>query len=175
MDSMETIYSRHAKTVYGFLLTRTGNPDTAEELTQETFCRALKQVNRFRGDSSVSTWLCGIAKNVWLEYVKKRKRLKDSELVWEEPGAPRAADGPDSYSVQDSHMIMWENMEILKILHSLKEPTRETMYLRLIGNLTFAQIGEIMGRSENWARVTFYRGKETIMKEVKGHEQQDSM
>jgi RNA polymerase sigma-70 factor (ECF subfamily) len=165
----------HAKTVYGFLLTRTGNPDTAEELTQETFCRALKQVNRFRGDSSVSTWLCGIAKNVWLEYVKKAKRRNDSESVREDPGAGEAADWAAGHSLWDSYMIKWENMEILKILHSLKEPVRETMYLRLIGNLTFAQIGEIMGRSENWARVTFYRGKETIMKEVKGHERQDSM
>ena len=175
MDSMERIYSMHAKTVYGFLLTRTGNPDTAEELTQETFCRALKQVNRFRGDSSVSTWLCGIAKNVWLEYVKKAKRRNDSESVREDPGAGEAADRAAGHSLWDSYMIKWENMEILKILHSLKEPVRETMYLRLIGNLTFAQIGEIMGRSENWARVTFYRGKETIMKEVKGHERQDSM
>ncbi len=164
MDSMEEIYRMHGKTVYGFLLTRTGNPDTAEELTQETFCRALKQVNRFRGDSSVSTWLCGIAKNVWLEYVKKRKRQQDSELSWEDPGAGELAGRADSCSVQDSHMLMWENMEILKILHSLKEPVRETMYLRLIGNLTFAQIGEIMGRSENWARVTFYRGKEIVMR-----------
>lgn len=170
MDSMEIIYGKHAKTVYGFLLARTGDPDTAEELTQETFCRAVKQVNGFRGDSSVSTWLCGIARNVWLEYVKKRKRQSAVEFLGE---MPEEAGGPERAwvsSVQDSHMLMWENMEILKALHNLKEPARETVYLRLIGNLTFAQIGEIMGRSENWARVTFYRGKETIMKEVKGHE-----
>ena len=67
-------------------------------------------------------------------------------------------------------MISWESMEVLKALHQLKDPMRETMYLRLVGNLTFAQIGEVMGRSENWARVTFYRGKELIIKEVKKDE-----
>ena len=175
MQSMEEIYQRYAQTVYRYLFSVTRDHDLSEELTQETFCRALKQVNRFRGDSSVSTWLCGIAKNVWLEYVKKAKRRNDSESVREDPGAGEAADWAAGHSLWDSYMIKWENMEILKILHSLKEPVRETMYLRLIGNLTFAQIGQIMGRSENWARVTFYRGKETIMKEVKGHERQDSM
>lgn len=172
MDSMEMIYREHGKTVYGFLLTRTGDPGTAEELTQETFCRALRQVNGFKGESSVSTWLCGIAKNVWLEYVKKKKRQRSTETAQEMGGVSEAEGQGDipcvqaAPSVQDSHILMWENMEILRALHNLKEPVRETMYLRLIGNLTFAQIGEIMGRSENWARVTFYRGKETIMKEV---------
>lgn len=61
----------------------------------------------------------------------------------------------------------WEQLEILKLLHGLEEPMREVMYLRLIGNLTFRQIGEIVDRSENWARVTYYRGKEKIVKEVK--------
>ena len=75
-----------------------------------------------------------------------------------------------SGSAEEAHIAMWDNMRILKSLHKLKEPVRETMYLRLIGNLTFKQIGEIMGRNENWARVTFYRGKETIMKEVKKDE-----
>ena len=74
MDSMEAIYKNHARTVYGFLLTRTRNPEEAQELTQETFCRALKHLKEFKGESSVSTWLCGIARNVWLEYVRIQQR-----------------------------------------------------------------------------------------------------
>ena len=170
MDSMEKIYTVHARTVYGFLLARTGDPDTAEELTQETFCRALKQVGGFKGESSVSTWLCGIARHVWQEHVKKQKRRSSVEIQAGEQTDDGREEQADHSCLQDSHMLMRENMEVLKALHNLKEPARETMYLRLIGNLTFAQIGEIMGRSENWARVTFYRGKETVMKEVKQHE-----
>ena len=73
-------------------------------------------------------------------------------------------------SPEISYLLRWDNIQILKALHNLKEPMRETIYLRLIGNLTFKQIGEIMGKSENWARITFYRGKEMIMKEVMDNE-----
>ena len=167
MDSMEDIYRDHAKTVYGFLLTRVRDSDTAEELTQETFYRAVKQIKTFKGDSSVSTWLCGIARNVWLEYVRRQKRRREAEITAGDlPDVPGAEEGKQE-SVQDNHMLRWESLEVLKALHQLREPMRENMYLRLIGNLTFAQIGEVMGRSENWARVTFYRGKELIIKEVK--------
>ena len=171
MDSMEDIYRDHAKTVYGFLLTQVRDSDTAEELTQETFYRAVKQIKTFKGDSSVSTWLCGIARNVWLEYVKGQKKRQDMDsLAGITDGDGRFGAKGSCGSAEEAHMAEWENMQILKALHRLKEPVRETLYLRLIGNLTFKQIGEIMGRSENWARVTFYRGKEIIMKEVKRDE-----
>lgn len=74
MDSIEELYQKHAKTVYGFLLTKTQNPDIAEELTQETFYQALKKLNTFRENSSVSTWLCGIAKNLWFDFLRKQKK-----------------------------------------------------------------------------------------------------
>ena len=171
MDSMEDIYRDHAKAVYGFLLTRVRDSDTAEELTQDTFYRAVKQRKTIKGDSSVSTWLCGIARNVWLEYVKGQKKRQDMDsLAGITDGDGRFGAKGSCGSAEEAHMAEWENMQILKALHRLKEPVRETLYLRLIGNLTFKQIGEIMGRSENWARVTFYRGKEIIMKEVKRDE-----
>ena len=78
MDSIEELYQKHAKTVYGFLLTKTQNPDIAEELTQETFYQAIKKLNTFQENSSVSTWLCGIAKNLWFDFLRKQK--KQSEL-----------------------------------------------------------------------------------------------
>ncbi len=156
MDSMEQIYLKHAKMVYGFLLTRSQNPDLAEELTQETFCQAVKSVDKFKGNSTVSTWLCAIAKNLLQEYRRKQKNyisLNDIEDI-------------SLSSTEAECFRVWDNLQILKSLHNLKEPMREVMYLRLIGNLSFAQIGEIMEKSEIWARVTFYRGKEQIIKEV---------
>ena len=161
MDSMEKIYTVHARTVYGFLLARTGDPDTAEELTQETFCRALKQVGGFKGESSVSTWLCGIARNLWLAHLRESRRTQPLE---------ETADMAKASSPEEELSLQWDNLEILKLLHGLKEPAREVMYLRLIGNLTFAQIGEIMGKSENWTRVNYYRGKERIRREAGEHE-----
>lgn len=156
MDNMEQIYKQHAKTVYGFLLTKTQNPDLAEELTQETFYQAVKHLDTFQGNSSVSTWLCGIAKNLWYDTLRKQKRHTNSEELSDVP-LP---------SAENEYFKSWDNVAILKQLHNLKEPMREVMYLRLIGNLTFGQIGEIMDKSENWARVTYYRGKEKIVKEA---------
>lgn len=156
MDSMKQIYLEHAKTVYGFLLTRTGNPDLAEELTQETFYQAVKHVDRYEGKSSVSTWLCGIAKNLWYGYLKKQKNQTSLSEAEEIPVD----------SAETELFRGWENLQVLRMIHRLEDPMREVIYLRLIGNLSFAQIGEIMERNENWARVTYYRGKEKVMKEA---------
>lgn len=166
MDKMEQIYRSHAKTVYAFLLTKTQNPDLAEELTQETFCQAVKNIHKFKEMSSVSTWLCGIAKNLWYEYLRKQK----AQTAFTHSGAGderQRAEVLSAESAEAEVLRSWEQLEILKQLHGLEEPMREVMYLRLIGNLTFRQIGEIVDRSENWARVTYYRGKEKIVKEVK--------
>ena len=69
-------------------------------------------------------------------------------------------------SAESRALCLWDNVQILKLVHGLEDPMREVMYLRLVGNLTFGQIGEVMGRSENWARVTYYRGKERVVKEA---------
>lgn len=155
MDSMEQIYMKHAKTVYGFLLSKTQDPDLSEELTQETFFQAIKGIDKFQGNCSMSTWLCAIAKNLWREYL--RKQAKETDLP----------EGNDlSPPITGSMSLEWDTIDVLKAIHLLSDPMREVMYLRLISNLTFGQIGEIMGKSENWARVTYYRGKEKIIKEV---------
>ena len=161
MDSMEQIYRQHARTVYGFLLTKTQNPDLSEELTQETFYQAVKHIHSFKGNSSVSTWLCGIARNLLCDHLRGRKKRAQFETAGE------LAEEAAVNSAEEQAFAAWDNLHILKLLHKLADPMREVMYLRLIGNLTFGQIGEIMGKSENWARVTYYRGKEKIVKEAK--------
>lgn len=160
MDSVEQLYQKHAKTVYGFLLTKTKNPDIAEELTQETFCQAIQKLDTFQGNSSVSTWLCGIARNLWFDILRKQE--KQTELSARLSAQEDTAMLP---SAEESFFRDFNHLEVLKRLHQLKEPGREVMYLRLIGNLSFAQIGEIMEKSENWARVTYYRNKEKLIKE----------
>lgn len=157
MDSMEQIYKKHAKTVYSFLLSRVNQPELAEELTQETFYQAIKSIERFQGNSSVSTWLCAIAKNVWRTYLQKHSREESMEEV--EVGA--------AHSTEQEVFLNWDKVDILKILHGLEDPMREVMYLRLIANLSYREIGEIMEQTENWARVNYYRGKEKVIREVK--------
>ena len=161
MESLEEIYQKHSQSVYKFLLSKTCNADLAEELTQETFFSAVNSINKFKGNSSILTWLCGIAQNLWLKYLRDHKQNENLSNF---------EDDLKISSVEDEIFIKWENVEILKLLHNLSEPTREVMYLRLIGEISFSQIGEIMGKSENWARVNFYRGKKRIIEEMKQNE-----
>ncbi len=154
MQVIEEIYETYSKKVFLFLLSKTNNVDIAEELTQETFFQAVQCIDRFKGNSSVLTWLCGIAKNVWLKDLRKRQETLSID--------------DDILKITDTQEInvQWEQKEILRLIHDMNEPIREVMYLRLISNLSFAEIGEIIGKTENWTRVTFFRGKQKIVKEM---------
>ena len=154
MQSIEEIYEMYSRKVFLFLLSKTNNEHLAEELTQETFFQAVQSIDRFRGNSSVLTWLCGIAKNVWLKYLKRHQELLSIE-----------DDIPEIRDTKETN-VQWEQKEILRLIHDMNEPIREVMYLRLISNLSFAEIGEIIGKTENWTRVTFFRGKQKIVKEM---------
>ena len=155
MESMEEIYRSYADTVYRYLLAQTRDEDTAEELTQETFVQAIRCIGKYDGSCKLSTWLCAIAKNQWLVWLRKHPpaaALEDAEL--------------QNNSAEDQVLEKTEQLELLKLLHACPEPCREVLYLRIYGSLSFAQIGEIMEKTENWARVTFYRGKERLRKEL---------
>lgn len=164
MDSMDRIYRKHSRMIYAFLLSRTGEPALAEELTQETFYQAVKSLDRFKGQSSASTWLCGIANNVWLAHLRKAKRSGEilSSVEDEAFFTSVSAESPEDKFIRKA-----DNLALMQALHEIKEPMREVLYLRLMGDLSFREIGQIMGQSENWARVTFYRGKTKLIEGVK--------
>ena len=153
MDSMEQIYLSHAKTVYAFLLTKTQNPDLAEELTQETFYQAVRSIDRFDGGCKVSVWLCQIAKHLWYQHLRKANR--ETEL-------PEESELPLVPSAEEETLDRSSQLDLLRRVHQLPEPGREVVYLRAFGGLSFREIGDVLGKTETWARVTFYRGKERL-------------
>lgn len=157
MKDMEQIYEKYMPQVYKFLFSLCHDAHLSEELTQETFFQALKSIDNFRGDCKLYVWLCSIGKHLWYRELKKKEREQAEEAI-EETATPETI-------TEDSAIQKVEVLELYKILHSLEEPLREVMYLRLNGNFTFKEIGEIMGKDETWARVTFYRGKQRIRKE----------
>ena len=133
-----------------------------EELAQETFCQAVSSIHRYDGSCKITTWLCAIAKNQYLSYLRKHplhEDLTDTE-----------AELPHTPSAEQEALSSAGKMELLQCLHQFQEPYREVIYLRIFGNLSFREIGQIMGQSENWARVMFYRGKERLRKELNKHE-----
>ncbi|MDE7212332.1 MAG: sigma-70 family RNA polymerase sigma factor [Lachnospiraceae bacterium] len=158
---MDELYEQNAQIVYRFLYSICRNEHLAEDLTQETFLQAYKSIERFDGSCKISSWLCQIAKHLLYRHYQKTKREIPSEL--EEMASPaETAPAPDGRV-----MAKLELMEVLKDMQKLPPAMREVIYLRITGELTFREIGEIMGRSENWARVTFYRGKEILWKQRK--------
>lgn len=157
---MDEIYRRHAKAVYAFLLAKTADSMLAEEMTQETFYQAVKSIGSFKGESSVSTWLIGIANNVLRGYFRKQKKQAEEEL----PKTEIAALG--GTSTEDIVLRSMDTISLMQAMHRLPEPYREVLHLRLTADLSFKEIGQIMERTENWARVTYYRGKEKLLKGV---------
>ena len=161
MEPMEDIYRRHARTVYKFLLSLCGDADLAEELTQETFYQAIRSIERFDGRCKLSVWLCQIAKHLWYQHLRKRKR--EVPLPDEPPELPIP-------SAEEGLLEQEGRLELLRKIHALPEQQREVVYLRSFGGLTFREIGDVLGKTENWARVTFYRGKEQLRKGGKSDE-----
>ncbi|MCR5291314.1 MAG: sigma-70 family RNA polymerase sigma factor [Eubacterium sp.] len=155
MQPMDEIYQKYAQTVYKYILSKAQERDVAEELTQETFYQAIRSIDRYDESCKITTWLCGIAKNVLRTYLRKHPEHDDVEEM------AIATDSVEKDVVQAA-----ERIELFKKLHDVEEPYKEVIYLRVFGGLSFREIGEIHEKSENWARVTFYRGKEKLRKEV---------
>ena len=161
MDDMTAIYRQHAQTVYKFLLSQTRDPGLAEELTQETFYQAVRSIDRFDGTCKVSVWLCQIAKHLWYQQLRKQQR--------EVPLSEEGVDVPLPSSEEET-LDRAGRLDLLRQVHSLPEQQREVVYLRAFGGLSFREIGDVLGRTEVWARVTFHRGRETLRKGGDGDE-----
>ncbi len=156
MLDIDDSYEEYAQMVYKFLISLCNDEGTAEELTQETFYRAIKSANRYDGTCKVSTWLCQIAKHLWYQEIDKRKRkgtsILDDNII------------SKSFNPEEEICLIEEKMQLIKAVHALDEPAKEIVLLRITGSFSFKEIGEVFNKNENWARVTFYRAKQKIMK-----------
>ncbi len=157
-EKMEEIYRENAQAIYKYLCGLTQDREMAGELTQETFFQAVRGIDKFRGDCKISVWLCGIAKKLWYKELEKRRRHKT---------IPLDETIPANESVENQSLDNLEKVEVFRLMHNLDDITREVMYLRLAGDLHFSEIAHILGKTENWARVTYYRGKQKIVKGMK--------
>lgn len=152
---MESVYQEYASLVYRFLYSHTRDAHWSEELMQETFLRAVTSIARYDGSCKLSVWLCQIAKHVWYQELRKKKRAQTVELTeWIEGCI--VPDGESDVLRQE------KNRELYRAIHHLAEPEREVVMYRMTGELSFREIGEIMGRSENWCRTIFYRAKQKL-------------
>lgn len=154
---MEEIYKRYSQIVYHFLFVKCRDPALAEDLMQETFLKALEAIDSFDGNCKLSTWLCQIAKHLLYQYWEKNNRIRTEEFDEE----PQSADDTERQVIAKIELMdVWEKLQKLSL------DMRKVVELRVLGDLSYREIGEILGKSENWARVTFYRAKMILLKEA---------
>lgn len=151
LKEFEDLYQMYFKDIFLYIKALSKNDNIAEEVTQETFFKAMKAIHKFKGECDIRVWLCQIAKNTYYTWCKKNQRV-----VFEEIDEHL----PDESSCIEKKMIDKEQaVAIHKLLHEMEEPYKEVFHLRVFGELSFREIGEVFGKTESWSRVTFHRAK----------------
>lgn len=163
MDDFEKLYRKYFQYVYFYILQICQNKEAAEEVTQETFFKAMSTKSKFENKCDVRTWLCQIAKNEYLMILRKSKKIdcegKISEIqTYQEDITECLADKELAISIH-------------KYIHELGEPYKEVFNLRVFAELPFKEIGGLFGKSDAWARVTFARAKLKIIERMEQDEE----
>ncbi len=156
----EQIYNQYFQDVYYYILRLSGNESIAEEITSETFFKALSAIDKFRGECELRVWLCQIAKNAYYSYIKKHKRTvsrNDEDFALIEDCSPTVHDKIEQASKAE---------QIRKIVHTLQEPYKEVFIWRVFAEMNFKQIAQIFGKNANWACVTYHRAKKMIAEKI---------
>lgn len=157
MTDIEEIYKLYFNDVYKYLLSLSYDKMLAEDISQETFYKAMKNISTFKGDCSIRVWLCQIAKNTFYSHKRKEKgrsvNIDDFEF-------------PDVSNLERLVIHKEEAKQILNILEKMDDPYREVFNMRYFADMSFAAIGEIKSKSESWARVTYHRARKKIMEEI---------
>lgn len=153
----ETLFGEY-KAVYRYVLTLCRNQTQAQDITQETFLKAVKAIGQARHEGSLYAWLCTIAKNQWLNQCRRQNRETDFPdqpiPSGEPPLEERLADRDASRAIH-------------RVLHRMQEPHKEVFTLRVFGELPFGEIAALFGRTESWARVTYHRARKKIIEELR--------
>ena len=158
MQDIKEADEEYFEIVNKYLFCLTHNSDISEELTQETFYKAVRKIDTYKGECKISVWLCQIAKNLWYDECRKNKKMIHTEEDYLHNLQPLD-------TIEKQIISNDEKVSLYKKMQVLDEKTREVMYLRITGELSFKEIGIILNKTENWARITFYRGKNRL-KEV---------
>ena len=157
-EDFNEIYRLYAKEVYRYILSLCRDKTLAEDILQNTMLKAFENIGSFKGGCSVKTWLCSIARNEYFNHLRKADN-KNLPLDENTDSNIYNHENPEERALSDLSAV-----EILKLVHTLEEPFREIFTLRFYGDLKFSEIGEVFGKSENWARVNFFRAREKLAK-----------
>lgn len=161
MLDFEKIFRENQGFIYRYLLKMCSNTSLAEELTQETFFRAYMNLTGLRKEEKVTVWLCQIAKNTYFAWYNQQKKLQPLEEAEISDTTPDLA---DIFTQRELSSAAYT------CLHKMDEPYKEVFMLCVFGGLSLKEISSLFGKSESWARVTFYRAKQKMMEGMKHNE-----
>jgi len=156
----EDTYNAYFKDVYLYICSLSGDQHLAEDITAETFIKAMKAIDSFKGNCDIRVWLCQIAKNSYFSYLRKNRKFVDLEKL------PERA---DEHDVAEMIAAAEASMKIHEVLHNLNEPYKEVFTLRVFGELSFKQIANLFGKSENWACVTYHRARKKVKERMEDY------
>lgn len=156
MKNIEQVYNDYSKTIYKFLLYLTRDYHISEELTQETFCIAIKNISKLDEISNIRTWLCQVAKNLWYKELNKKRKYNVIAIDDDIEKIPIIDDFTEGIIIRE------EKQQLYKKIEELGSPLAELVKMRAMMNFSFQEIGEILNKSEVWARVNYYRAKQKI-------------
>lgn len=158
MTDFEKLFNENREFIFKYLMKMTRDITLSEELTQETFFRAYMNYTSLRNKEKTSAWLCQIAKNTyfsWYNEQKKKDSLEDLEVA------------SNDVSIEDAFVQKELSQKALSCLHELEEPYKEVFMLSVFGGFSLKDISSIFGKSESWARVTFYRAKQKLLERMR--------
>lgn len=161
MQNIEEMYEKYSKIIYKYIFCLTKNHELSEEIVQDTFLVAVKNIDKFEGSSKLSTWLCAIAKNIYYKKLKKDKRTTNISI--EEINKELVSES----FIEDIICEKENKLEIIKNIQELDNETKNVMYLRIYAELSYEEIAEVLGKTASWARVVFFRGKEKLKENLK--------
>lgn len=168
---LDDLYQEYAEMIYHFIYLKCHNKELAEDIVQTTFLKAISQINSYHGESKISTWLCQIAKNEYLNYLRKHNRQHSYDEYLENNGEVSFKQEPYLCDVMLEKIILNEQAGVIrKILNTVKEPYKEVFMLRVFGEYSFEEIAKLYKKNDTWARVTYYRAKTKIIEEFKKKE-----
>lgn len=158
----DSVYRSYFRDVFLYLRALSANEDIAEEMTQETFVKALKSIDKFDGSKDIRAWLFTIARNTYYTWCRRQKIYAGEEMT--EDAAMVQSDFTERFADEESAFL------IHQFLHNMEDPYKEVFHLRVFGELPFEKIGLLFGKSSGWARVTFYRAKKQILEYMEAME-----
>ena len=161
---LEKLYKDYLKDISRYFNYKTNDSELSKDLTQETFCRATRKIGTFKGECHILGWLRTIAKNVLIDYLREKKKIKEEEL---------SEEIAMEFDIVKDYIQKEQIEEINEQLNGLSDELKRLILMRSVDNMSFKAIGDLLGRTEEWARITFYRTKKKIKEKNREEEKVD--